>query len=375
MRLLREAGRRVDVDAPAVDTCYARAWSAVRRDSPLAALGVAPGYWREEISHVIKGRGITDPDAYAALRRLGRVTALGAAQRAAVWQLYQEYERLRVERGLVDWDDVLLLAHQAVVDGAVATPWNAVIVDEVQDLTGAGLRLLHRLVGDRTDGLLLVGDGQQSLYPGGASLAETGISVVGRSAVLDVNYRNSAAVLREALTLVGADPFDDLDDSGDPPRRMPDGGVEVIRRGGSVIRAEAADDISQRLALLAHLTDLHHDGVRYGDVALLVPTNAAAGRWMRHLTAAGVPATALSQYSGVRDESVKVGTFERAKALEFAHVLIPDSDQMPGKRRPTESDETYAERTARERRRLYVGYTRPRDGLWLGATTARPPSN
>jgi superfamily I DNA/RNA helicase len=77
----------------------------------------------------------------------------------------------------------------------------------------------------------------------------------------------------------------------------------------------------------------------------------------------------LSEYDGVRQDAVKVGTFERAKALEFAHVLIPDSDTATRPRRTHESDDAYAERTDRERTRLYVGLTRARDGLWLGTTT------
>jgi len=36
---------------------------------------------------------------------------------------------------------------------------DAVIVDEVQDLTCVALQMLHALVGHRPDGLLLVGDG------------------------------------------------------------------------------------------------------------------------------------------------------------------------------------------------------------------------
>ena len=67
------------------------------------------------------------------------------------------------------------------------------IVDEVQDLSCVGLELLHELRTREADGLLLVGDGQQSIYPGGFTLAEAGISVVGRSVVLDRNYRNTDA--------------------------------------------------------------------------------------------------------------------------------------------------------------------------------------
>ena len=49
-------------------------------------------------------------------------------------------------------------------------PYTAVVVDEVQDLSCAMVRMLHLMVGDRPDGLLLIGDGQQSVYPGGFTL-------------------------------------------------------------------------------------------------------------------------------------------------------------------------------------------------------------
>ena len=77
----------------------------------------------------------------------------------------------------------------------------AVIVDEVQDLTLVGVRLLHALVGDSPNGLLLVGDGQQAVYPGGFRLSDAGIDIRGdRGQVLRTNYRNSKEILDTALS-------------------------------------------------------------------------------------------------------------------------------------------------------------------------------
>jgi hypothetical protein len=190
MGILRRSGLRPVIDPDRADLCFNRAWSALRRESPLESVAPLP-YWREEVSHVIKGRGITTFEEYAELPRIGRRTPLAVPQRAAVWRLYEQYERLRTAAGVLDWEDVLLQARALVRQGVDAGRYDAVIVDEVQDLNSVGLQLLQGLLSREADGLLLVGDGQQSIYPGGFTLAEAGISVVGRSTVLDRNYRNT----------------------------------------------------------------------------------------------------------------------------------------------------------------------------------------
>jgi len=119
--------------------------------------------------------------------------------------------------------------------------------------------------------------------------------------------------------------------------------------------------------MAAHMAELHSDNdVRYGDMAVLVPTNQAAERWRRVLVRQNVPAILLKEYTGTPREAVKVGTFHRAKGLEFARVFIPDRDRFPEPQRPGEPDDVYRERAERERRLLFVALTRARDGLCLG---------
>jgi superfamily I DNA/RNA helicase len=84
------------------------------------------------------------------------------------------------------------------------------------------------------------------------------------------------------------------------------------------------------------------------------------------LRGAGIPVISLEKYAGYPRDQVKVGTFHRAKGLEFAHVFIPDRDRYPRARSPRESGDAYRERVELERRVLFVAMTRARDGLWLG---------
>lgn len=176
-KLLRERGYRLRLDTKGVDAAFAEAWSSA---SGLKDVPDGQQYWREEIDHVIKGRGITRFEEYVELPRLGRRHRLGTVQRRAVLGLYGAYQQQLDERGLHDFNDVLLHALANVRGEPLEEGYSSVIVDEVQHLPCVAVRLLHALVGDRTDGWLLIGDGQQAVYPGGFTLAEVGVDVRGR---------------------------------------------------------------------------------------------------------------------------------------------------------------------------------------------------
>ena len=334
-----------------------RAWAQVRRSSPLTDLGLSLEYWKAEIARVIKGRSVASFEQYTTLSRTGRRTPLQPRHREAVWELYQRYQYQIRQRGISDADDVVLAARDMLRE-APKEDYDSVIVDEVQDLTCVALQMLHALVGDRPDGLLLVGDGQQSIYPGGCSLAEAGISVVGRSSILHRNYRNRARILRYALSLIEDEDFDDLD--GVPQRGRRD--IQVENDGGEVVIDRSGDED----ALVQHLKRLHaQHGVRYGDMAVLVPRKSGVPRWSAQLRKHGLPFVHLTTYDGVPCEAVKIGTVHRAKGLDFAHISIPDADQLLALRRSGESDNAYQERRSLERRQLHVALTRARDSVWL----------
>jgi hypothetical protein len=362
---VREYREHARIDERLAGICFDEVWESASARPVLSRLVWDKGYWHKEISTVIKGRGLASFGEYAKLSRVGRRAPLSPAHRTDVWHLYESYSERLNERGILDLADMLRIARDLARERAAAgadTGFDAVIVDEVQDLSCVGLQFLHALVGDRPDGLLMVGDGQQSIYPGGFTLAEAGISVVGRSTVLNRNYRNGERILNYALKVVAGDQFDDLDTDPVPGLRN----LEIARSGGTVV--EATEGAATRgAAIRAHIRELHdREGVRYGDMAVLAPTNTIAARWRDVLAGGQIPVMPLDEYAGTPRDQVKVGTFHRAKGLEFAHVFIPDRDRYPPSPSALESAGAYRERSELERRVLFVAMTRARDGLWLG---------
>lgn len=331
-------GARADLG----DTAFELAWRAH------AVAGLDRRYLRQEVDCVLKGRDVTSLQDYLALERVGRRTPLRAEQREQVWTLRQAYDQILRNRGELDPTDLLRQARDHVRREG-SSRWTAVVVDEAQDLSLVGLQLAHELAGrDRPDGLFLVGDGQQAIYPGGFRMAEAGIGLVGRATVLRTNYRNTVEVLASArgvLTAVDADQDEDPDT----------GTVEVVRHGAlpEVAVYDAATE--HDMALLWDLQAHRDRGGRWSDVAVLCRTRQQCQDYARVLQRVRIPTVLLSELRG-RVDAVRVGTWARSKGLEFGHVYLPRVEASAG-------DD---EQASLERRQLYVAMTRARDTLWVG---------
>jgi len=359
---LDRVGETIVLDPRRVGHAFDRAWRQSGAAETLSRLDERRAYWQEEVDYVIKGRGLTDFEAYRDLVRIGRKTPMRAPEREAMWDLYVIYEAELASSGVADFNDLLIRAERAVATYPDLFRYSTVIIDEVQDLNLAAVQFLRTLAGDGPNALLIIGDGQQSVYPGGFTLTEAGISVTGRAAVLRHNYRNTIEILAEAGRIIANDTFEDLDGL---PISADDAGT-ASRHGHLAQKtyAESAADLD--IALVSMLERSFASGINWGDLAVLVERRKDLKHYRRVLEDHDVPAFELTEYDGVTTDHVKIGTIKRAKGLEFKYVLLPGLSEQPPAPLPGETHDSYIERCARWRRELYVAMTRARDGLWLG---------
>lgn len=362
LRLLNRRGINVEVDDRLARQSFDLAWREVGQTLSIASLGVPVEYWREEIQSVIKGRGLLKRDDYMPLERVGRSVPLQPTHRREVWRLFESYERHLRVTGRVDWPDVMALANDELDREPLDRPYDSVVVDEVQDLSVSALRLLTKVVNPKEPRILLVGDGQQSIYTGSFRLSEAGLDVTGRGTVLKVNYRNGRGILDRAMEIVQNLAYSDLDGELASARRK----VRAIRPGGAVV--EVAENSARALEarLVSDLRALTAGGFRAGDCAILCHSNHDASRWRSVLAQNNIPNLGLEGYRGRTGSAIKVGTYHRAKGLEFAAVFIPDLHTVMKPPRPSESEAAAEERATNEARQLFVACTRARDYLWLG---------
>ena len=212
-RFCAESAAPPALNPDAVKAAFDDAWAAVvLPGTPLLRAGLTRGYLREEVTAVLKGRGIDTLDEYRHVERTGRRTGFTAAMREQAWALREAWDERLAERGVEDFPDVVRRARDLARERSEPR-YQAAIVDESQDLTLVGLQFIQALVNGRgfdgRDGLFLVGDHAQKIYPGGFTLVQAGVDVRGRSAVLRVNYRNTRPIIEAAMACAGSEQVDD----------------------------------------------------------------------------------------------------------------------------------------------------------------------
>ncbi len=358
---LAESGVKVNYDPGGADNEFSRVWLSLRDKQPLAQLDPRPLYWQQEIATVIKGRGITGHAEYRSTTRPGRRTRLTEAYRDLVWDLYERYQQRMADRHIIDSADLLNIALSTAQREGPRPEYGAVIVDEVQDLSLTALRLVTTIAPTGENGLLLIGDCRQKIYPGGYRLADAGLSITGgRSEVLTVNYRNAPAVLDAALDVIAEQQLEDIDGAvitGRPAE------LATTHGSGRVIRADASTEGELQQQVVRTVRDLAASS-GYGDIAVLCYTNAQAKRYVNILHRETIPVIDLDIYTGDPTDRVKVGTWHKAKGLEFAHVLVPHYDDAVAD--AAKGYRTDAEYVGLARHALHVAMSRARHTLWLG---------
>jgi hypothetical protein len=363
-RLLSDRGVRTNLQPAIADAEFDIVWRTVGRPGPLGRLEPKPTYWEDEIDYVIKGRGITTFDEYASVERTGRHRGLTTDQRASVWELFIAYQARMLARGAHDEADIILLAEQSLRDEPVDR-YGAVVVDEAQDLSSSMIRMLHNLVGNAPDGLTMIGDYKQSIYPGGYTLGEVGISLAGRGGVLGTNYRNTGEILQFAESLLANDDFVDIEGA----RKSAVDDVVVARSGPAPLLVRFSNRAAHDIEIPRRIRSLVEAGVKYGDIGILALTTFGVRAAVASLRKANIPVLELTHFDGKPADAVKVGTIKRAKGLEFKQVLLVQvpANLLPGEHDLVEAEEgAAAEHTELQKRELYVAMTRARDGLWIG---------
>ncbi|HEX5500797.1 MAG TPA: UvrD-helicase domain-containing protein, partial [Thermomicrobiales bacterium] len=171
-----------------------------------AAMGDAIGrlsidYLTQEIEGCIVARDIATLDAYLAHKRVGRGVPLQRRAREAVWRVYEQYERRLRDKNYRTYAQTRRDAMRLVESGRVRLAYDAVVIDEAQDLDPTTIRLLIGLCRS-PDRLFLTADSGQQIYGNGFSWSgiHDELRLRGRVGTLTSCYRSTAEIGAAAAT-------------------------------------------------------------------------------------------------------------------------------------------------------------------------------
>jgi len=231
------------------------------------------------------------PETYAvAARRAGRAPA--GLDATAMARVLQTYEEVKAERGVIDFEDVLLLtvgilAEREDIARAVRSQYRHFVVDEYQDVNALQQRLLDLWVGERED-VCVVGDAAQTIY---SFTGATPMHLLGfprrypHSQVVKLvrNYRSTPQIVALANLMVRA---------GHGQART--SGAELLQLraqgqdGPPPVLTAYSDDPAEAAGVARAVRDLVSSGTPASQIAVLFRTNAQSEAYESALAEAGV---------------------------------------------------------------------------------------
>ena len=231
---------------------------------------------------------LTVPEDYPARAAAADRGAPAGHDLATVARLLQVYEDAKTERGVIDFEDVLLLLIGVMVDrpdiaAQIREQYRRFVVDEYQDVSPLQQRLLDLWLGDRKE-LCVVGDVSQTIYSfTGATprfLTEFPKRYPGAHVVRLVrDYRSTPQVVAVANEVLARAKYSDPS------------AVELVAQRPSSVPVRYTiydDDTAEAEGVARRVAALRADGVELSEIAVLFRTNNQSEAIENALADAGI---------------------------------------------------------------------------------------
>ncbi len=282
-------------------TLHARCLQILRAHPLEAGVRAGFGVADEEYQHAVLRKLRVREEQTANLLTLFGRARLHQSYRLdpQVESLFQAYRTALRRRNLLDFDDLITHTHALFeshpdIRAAVAGQWDAVLVDEFQDLTPMQYAIIRTLAAPHRN-LFAVGDDEQSIYgfagadPGVLQAFERDYAVP--PVVLVVNHRNTRAIFDAARRVLRANP------------RLFEKQLTASREAlFPVVAVGFPNERAEFAWLLADVrSDLARHGLAWGNVAVLFRTHRLGHRLEGELLKARIPVRTAEGRAVVED--------------------------------------------------------------------------
>ncbi len=260
---------------------------------------------------------------------------------AEIAQIYRTYEDLKRDRGVIDFEDVLLLTvgvlqERPDIAEQVRAQYQHFVVDEYQDVSPLQQRLLDLWLGDR-DSLCVVGDASQTIYSFTGATPDHLLNFRTRHPGATVvklvrDYRSSPQIVHLANGLLAQ-----------ARGRAAEHRLELISQrdaGPDPVHVEYGDEPAEAEGTARRIRDLIAAGVPAGEIAVLFRINAQSEVYEQALADAGVPYQLRGAERFFERPEVREAGHKLRAAARFGgnDALLDDAQDLPSEVRAVLSE-------------------------------------
>lgn len=323
-------------------------------------------FYEEEYNRVVVAQEAFSLEKYIKASRTGRGTRLDRKKRMQIWNVFEAYQNMMKEQKLRDINTAMYECRMLLTKSTSETRYKHVIVDEGQDLSVNGFRLLRAIAGEEHDNdIFIVGDAHQRIYKNKAALSKCGINVRGRSSILRINYRTTEEIRKAAFALLNGISFDDLDDDFDTGDRC-----QSLTHGKApqVLRFSNANEEFD--AVLKEIKALIGGGISAKNICVVARTHKLLDDYIAQFTANGLRCYEIkgNKADDRGLDGIRVATMHRVKGLEFQYIFVVAANKriIPLASAIDHTDAVSEQETmTAEKCLLYVSLTRAQQGAYI----------
>lgn len=322
-------------------------------------------YILDEINLVIEARDINLAQEYLATNRYGRGLGLNNRQRKLIWEIYSIWRARLLESGYISLGELRKRALE-VVKSYETKKFDAVVIDEAQDLSPVALRFLATLI-DSPKNLYLTADTSQSLYQLGFSwnYIQASLSFKGKIRCLRHIYRTTSAIAEACFSII------QHSDCGDPDTFVAASQLFSSERPKIILRDDwlrnSANDIKEFLVESAQRWRLS-----VYSSAILCPSPILADFIAQNLRILGLNSHYIvKDNDGLERPFTQVMDIHASKGLEFPFVVVFDLQEEHLLNDDIPVDEREEVRK-NQMRLFYVGCSRAMRSLLVIGSKSRP---
>ncbi len=317
-------------------------------------------FFKYEYYQVVQRYGLTSQEEYLKVDRKGMKVPLNGNQRKFVWTFFEHVFRIQNNRKINTFVDRAVMLEKKLDAKEVLPMYDAIIIDEAQDLEPVKLRVLSKCVKSQSNNMMILSDYNQRIFSLRSWRNDANINIVGRTFYLSLNYRTTKEISDYACAVF----FQDQDKND----YMKD--FKSVVLGAEPVIHGCKDAEMQYKVILATVREHANHGGKLNQICVVFPLQKYVNQFYSELERAGIKGLILTEDvipEDAEDDVVCICTTKGIKGLEFSIVILAFSNEVGIIGAINQDTEIYVEADLKKQRdcERYVAVTRARDNLYV----------